>query len=189
MFSGIARPCQNIVVLSYTKRLQRLIKVVISDPRLPGFCDTLAKPWRGTCRNPKAFDEGLQLDVTVGRVFHTHQTQLDQPTTQTLHSFRPSHRTPPTLCFIIRARLRVHLTADSSTLDCSRHARLALTMPRLKRSATEAQLDVPTEPELAPEAAQTLKDLRNMWEFASLMQYIFLFGNVVKIDEDFDIEV
>jgi hypothetical protein len=28
-----------------------------------------------------------------------------------------------------------------------------------------------------------------MWEFASLMQYIFLFGNVVKIDEDFDIEV
>jgi hypothetical protein len=62
-------------------------------------------------------------------------------------------------------------------------------MPRLKRSATEAQLDVPTEPEMAHEAAQTLKDLRNMWEFASLMQYIFLFGNVVKIDEDFDIEV
>ena len=62
-------------------------------------------------------------------------------------------------------------------------------MPRLKRSAAEAQLDVPTEPEMAPEAAQTLKDLRNMWEFASLMQYIFLFGNVVKIDEDFDIEV
>jgi hypothetical protein len=62
-------------------------------------------------------------------------------------------------------------------------------MPRLKRSAAEAQLDVPTEPELAPEVAQTLKDLRNMWEFASLMQYIFLFGNVVKIDEDFDIEV
>jgi hypothetical protein len=28
-----------------------------------------------------------------------------------------------------------------------------------------------------------------MWEFASLMQYIFLFGNAVKIDEDFDIEV
>jgi len=42
---------------------------------------------------------------------------------------------------------------------------------------------------MSPEDAQTLKDLRNMWEFASLMQYIFLFGNVVKIDEDFDIEV
>ena len=62
-------------------------------------------------------------------------------------------------------------------------------MPRLKRSAAEAQLDVPTEPQMPPEAAQTLKNLRNMWEFASLMQYIFLFGNVVKIDEDFDIEV
>ena len=62
-------------------------------------------------------------------------------------------------------------------------------MPRLKRSAAEAQLDVPTEPRMSPEDAQTLKDLRNMWEFASLMQYIFLFGNVVKIDEDFDIEV
>lgn len=62
-------------------------------------------------------------------------------------------------------------------------------MPRYKRSADEAQLDPPTEPEMAPETAKTLKDLRNMWEFASLMQYIFLFGNVVKIDEDFDIEV
>jgi hypothetical protein len=62
-------------------------------------------------------------------------------------------------------------------------------MPRLKRSADEALLDQPTEPEMAPETAKTLKDLRNMWEFASLMQYIFLFGNAVKIDEDFDIEV
>jgi hypothetical protein len=62
-------------------------------------------------------------------------------------------------------------------------------MPRYKRSAEDAQLDLPTEPEMAPETAKTLKDLRDMWEFASLMQYIFLFGNVVKIDEDFDIEV
>jgi hypothetical protein len=28
-----------------------------------------------------------------------------------------------------------------------------------------------------------------MWEFASVMQYIFMFGKAVKIDEDFDIEV
>jgi hypothetical protein len=39
----------------YTQRLQRLIKVVISDPRLLGFCDTLAKPWRGTSRSTKPF--------------------------------------------------------------------------------------------------------------------------------------
>lgn len=62
-------------------------------------------------------------------------------------------------------------------------------MPRYKRSAEEAQLDAPTEPAMAPETAETLKELRNMWEFASLMQYIFLFGDAVKIDEDFDIEV
>lgn len=42
---------------------------------------------------------------------------------------------------------------------------------------------------MSPENAALLSDLRNMWEFASLMQYIFLFGHVVKIDEDFDIEV
>lgn len=74
-------------------------------------------------------------------------------------------------------------------LHASSRPQLSVTMPRYKRSAEEAQLDVPTEPDMAPENAQTLKDLRNMWEFASLMQYIFLFGNAVKIDEDFDIEV
>lgn len=41
------------------------------------------------------------------------------------------------------------------------------------------------EPAKEPSA---LGKLRNMWEFASLMQYIFLFGKVVKIDEDLDIE-
>lgn len=39
-----------------------------------------------------------------------------------------------------------------------------------------------TEPSL-------LHRIRNMWEFASVMQYIFMFGKAVKIDEDFDIEV
>jgi hypothetical protein len=34
-----------------------------------------------------------------------------------------------------------------------------------------------------------LQKIRNMWEFASVMQYIFMFGKAVKIDEDFDIEV
>jgi len=61
-------------------------------------------------------------------------------------------------------------------------------MPRLKRKAEE-EADPPTEQTMAPETASTLKELRSMWEFASLMQYIFLFGNAAKIDEDFDIEV
>jgi len=34
-----------------------------------------------------------------------------------------------------------------------------------------------------------LDRLRNTWEFANIMQYIFIFGRVVKIDEDLSIEV
>lgn len=34
-----------------------------------------------------------------------------------------------------------------------------------------------------------IEKIRNMWEFASVMQFIFIFGKAVKIDEDFDIEV
>lgn len=42
--------------------------------------------------------------------------------------------------------------------------------------------------EPAPESSM-LDKLRNMWEFANLMQYIFIFGRAVKIDEDLTIEV
>lgn len=65
-------------------------------------------------------------------------------------------------------------------------------MPRYKRTRDEAELDaivVSAEPAVAPETQEMLTTLRNMWEFASLMQYIYLFGHVVKIDDDFDIEV
>lgn len=63
-------------------------------------------------------------------------------------------------------------------------------MPRYKRTRDEAELDLPSlEPEVPEEKQEMLSQLRNMWEFASLMQYIFLFGHVVKIDDDFDIEV
>lgn len=60
-------------------------------------------------------------------------------------------------------------------------------MPARKRGRQEAELDVTTIEE--PQHNDTLHKLRNMWEFASLMQYIFLFGKAVKIDEDLDIEV
>lgn len=62
-------------------------------------------------------------------------------------------------------------------------------MPRYKRTAEEAELDIPLEPEIAPEYVETRSQLRNMWEFAALMQYIYLFGDVVKIDQKFEIEV
>lgn len=34
-----------------------------------------------------------------------------------------------------------------------------------------------------------LDRLRNMWEFSNLMQYIYIFGKAVKIDDDLTIEV
>ena len=40
-----------------------------------------------------------------------------------------------------------------------------------------------------PQEQGLLSKLRNAWEFANLMQYIYIFGKAVKIDEDFDIEV
>lgn len=62
-------------------------------------------------------------------------------------------------------------------------------MPRYKRTREEAGFEVPAEPKVNPERAEMLSNLRNMWEFASVMQFIFMFGQVVKIDESFDIEV
>lgn len=41
----------------------------------------------------------------------------------------------------------------------------------------------------APEEQGLLAQIRSTWEFASLMQYIAIFGHVMKIDEEFEIEV
>lgn len=62
-------------------------------------------------------------------------------------------------------------------------------MPRYKRTRDEAELDLPSEPAMSAEHTHILTKLRNMWETASLMQYIYMFGSIAKIDEDFDIEV
>jgi hypothetical protein len=56
-------------------------------------------------------------------------------------------------------------------------------MPSRKRAAEEMDVE---EPVAEP---STLQRLRNMWQFANLAQYISLFGEAVKIDKDFDIEV
>jgi hypothetical protein len=58
-------------------------------------------------------------------------------------------------------------------------------MPR-KRTHDEMEA---IEPEAKEETPSMLKRIRSMWEFASVMQFIFIFGKAVKIDEDFDIEV
>jgi hypothetical protein len=40
-----------------------------------------------------------------------------------------------------------------------------------------------------PKERGLLERIRNMWEFANLAQWIFIFGRAVKIDENMDIEV
>jgi hypothetical protein len=40
-----------------------------------------------------------------------------------------------------------------------------------------------------PKERGLLERIRNMWEFANLVQWIFIFGRAVKIDENMDIEV
>jgi len=39
------------------------------------------------------------------------------------------------------------------------------------------------------EEPSILHKLRNMWQFANLAQYIYLFKGALKVDDDFDIEV
>lgn len=46
----------------------------------------------------------------------------------------------------------------------------------------------PAPEQQQPEQPGLLQRLRNCWEFANLMQFIYTFGKVLKIDEDFDIE-
>lgn len=62
-------------------------------------------------------------------------------------------------------------------------------MPARKRGRQEADLDSSAVAAPAPKVNDTLTRLRNMWEFAAFMQYLFLFGKVVKVDEDFDMDV
>jgi len=52
-----------------------------------------------------------------------------------------------------------------------------------KRGAAEMESPAPFQEN------SLLTPLRNMWEFANIMQYIYIFGKAVKVDEDFDIEV
>ena len=56
-------------------------------------------------------------------------------------------------------------------------------MASRKRGREEMESSEP-----APESSE-LSKIRNTWEFANLMQYIYIFGRAVKIDDDLTIEV
>ncbi|KAJ9190722.1 hypothetical protein DTO164E3_9192 [Paecilomyces variotii] len=55
-------------------------------------------------------------------------------------------------------------------------------------SRKRAHSEVEAESEQQPKEPGLLARLRNCWEFANLMQYIYIFGKVFKIDEEFGIE-
>jgi hypothetical protein len=40
-----------------------------------------------------------------------------------------------------------------------------------------------------PKEPSMLHRIRNMWQFANLWQWIFIFGKAVKVDDGLDIEV
>lgn len=58
-----------------------------------------------------------------------------------------------------------------------------------RKRAREESEQQKTSAEPAPQEHGLLHELRNMWEFANLMEYIYLFGKPMKIDEDFGMEV
>jgi DNA-directed RNA polymerase len=78
------------------------------------------------------------------------------------------------------AQLFFHPCAPAAPSRC-----LIAAMVSRKRAHSEME----TPPEQRPQEPDLLKRLRDCWELANLMQYIFTFGKVMKIDEDFDIEV
>lgn len=55
-----------------------------------------------------------------------------------------------------------------------------------KRTHSEATPEPEQQP---PEKLGLLQRLRDFWVLASLMQYIAIFGKLMKIDEEFEIEV
>ncbi|KAL3480610.1 hypothetical protein BJX99DRAFT_219878 [Aspergillus californicus] len=56
----------------------------------------------------------------------------------------------------------------------------------VSRKRTRSEVEAPAEQ--PHEEPSLLTKLRNSWEFANLMQYIAIFGKLMKIDEDFGIE-
>ena len=68
--------------------------------------------------------------------------------------------------------------------------RLKWTEPAAMVSRKRTHSEVDAAPEQQPSGEPgLLHRLRNCWEFANLMQFISMFGKIMKIDEDFGIEV
>ncbi|KAK8252217.1 hypothetical protein IWZ00DRAFT_265409 [Phyllosticta capitalensis] len=60
-------------------------------------------------------------------------------------------------------------------------------MPARKRALRDIEPEAEAPP--APQPPSKLQQLRNLWEFACLHQYIHIFGDAVKISQDIDIDL
>ena len=62
-----------------------------------------------------------------------------------------------------------------------------------KRTRRDAEMDADlgpaTKAPVVKEEYSMLQKIRNTWQFANLYQWICLFGKVVKIDDNLDIDV
>lgn len=113
---------------------------------------------------------------------------MQQPScTSYINIFASSHSS---LHFRYATALASSLNHQVSPLDRSQSQQ---TPPR--REATANMVSSRKRGRQEMEAAEPPKEpsllelIRNMWEFANLVQWIFIFGRVVKIDENLDIEV
>lgn len=67
-----------------------------------------------------------------------------------------------------------------------------VTRKRTRAQAEEASISPSAAPDHAPpptEEQGLLSRIRNMWEFAALVQYIYSFGRYMKISDEYDIDV
>lgn len=60
-------------------------------------------------------------------------------------------------------------------------------MPSRKRSLQSVDGDAGDTDH--PAGAELLDRIRNMWQFANVCQWIYIFGKVAKIDDSVDVEV
>ena len=58
-----------------------------------------------------------------------------------------------------------------------------------KRGRQEVEAAESSPAPALPKEQGLLQRIRNMWQFANLAQWVFLFGKAVKLEEDLDIEV
>lgn len=58
-----------------------------------------------------------------------------------------------------------------------------------RRKRGRQEMEEPSQPVQVPQELSLLQRIRNSWEFAALAQYIWIFGNAVKVSEDVGIEV